>query len=1010
MQSFMAGSRLGYGLLAKLANGQRANLDLSKRGADLSRGPQALSKLPAAAWSNTWPAPAATLDLDFANNRGFVRGSGQGGAMDAVTFTRASSGNWVDNTGVLKTGAGTFTGTANALGVNLVPSPQNFDIGWSNTAAGSSTVRTNTLVAPDNTLTANSLIANNSGNASGLAYSNLLAINTTYTLSCYAKKGSANFLKLRNLGVNNNTNSNAWFNLNTGAIGTVQSAVTAAIVDVGNGWYRCSITGATPATVGTNRIDVTVCDNDNSDSVAVGNFIYIWGAQLEVGASATTYYPTNINAPRFDWASTTSSVQATSPYTATTTTTASNNLLLYSQNYTQTSWTKGNTTITSTNNAAPDGTNTATLFTQTNTNSATSVYQSYSASGYNVTVSFHVKRGNTDWLRLDLYTSSTVGYLVWFNTATGQFGSTLLSGGTPINTQATVVALANGWYRVSLTAGLVGSGAIVGAQAVNADNSSTRVNTGTYLMWGTQVETNATNTPLVANSTCNGLLIEESRTNRILWCRDGTFGPARNLLAYSEQFNNAVWTKGAATISADSTTDPNGGTTADTLLETTATAAHIAFQAPSLIIAGTYTFSIYIKDAGRAFASIKLTNTGTTNQWAAADFDLTNVTSVVVNGAGGQFSSTSATITSVGSGWYRCTLTTTSSGTWTNAGVQTSNSATPTHGNFGDVSFAGDATKGIYVWGAQLDFRSSATTYEQTTVSGAIWLRNNTTTAKTATGIDGVANAATTITASSSNGTAIQYISLASGSRTGSVYLKRITGTGNVQVTLDGSTWSTVDLSNGLWNRIVLSGTVTNPCVGVLLATNGDAVAMDYAQVEDGAFVTSPILTTTATATRAVDSATMANINSNSWYTNPYGTMYSEFFLPLNATAGSVVWTLSAQDNTNYADLWRQSATQFRLDVITPADSSFAFGVTTSISNTFVYRCAVKIQQYLIDFVGNSFSPVVGSKKFQPNYRQLVIGAAYNSTSQIGNCIRRIAYVPQALDQDQLKDFVAGNN
>jgi hypothetical protein len=136
------------------------------------------------------------------------------------------------------------------------------------------------------------------------------------------------------------------------------------------------------------------------------------------------------------------------------------------------------------------------------------------------------------------------------------------------------------------------------------------------------------------------------------------------------------------------------------------------------------------------------------------------------------------------------------------------------------------------------------------------WTKTNVTAAKTATGIDGVANAASTLTATADNGTCVQTITLASGSRTASVYLKRITGTGNVQVSLDGSTWSTVDLSSTECRRIVLSGTVTNPVVGIRLATNGDAVAMDYAQVEDGAFATTPILTTTASATRSADVAT----------------------------------------------------------------------------------------------------------------------------------------------------------
>jgi hypothetical protein len=77
-----------------------------------------------------------------------------------------------------------------------------------------------------------------------------------------------------------------------------------------------------------------------------------------------------------------------------------------------------------------------------------------------------------------------------------------------------------------------------------------------------------------------------------------------------------------------------------------------------------------------------------------------------------------------------------------------------------------------------------------------------------------------------------------------------------------------VDLSSTEWRRIVLSGTVTNPVVGIRLATNGDAVAMDYAQVEDGAFATTPILTTTASATRAIDNRSIDGVVYNNAFSS----------------------------------------------------------------------------------------------------------------------------------------------
>jgi hypothetical protein len=178
----------------------------------------------------------------------------------------------------------------------------------------------------------------------------------------------------------------------------------------------------------------------------------------------------------------------------------------------------------------------------------------------------------------------------------------------------------------------------------------------------------------------------------------------------------------------------------------------------------------------------------------------------------------------------------------------------------------------------------------------AAWVKTDVTAAKDQTGIDGVANAASSLTSTADNGTCIQTITLASGSRTGSVFLKRITGAGNVQVSLDGSTWSTVDLSDTEWRRIVLSGTVTNPTVGIRLAVSGDAVAMDYGQVEDGAFATSPILTTTASVTRAVDSASLTGQNFAGVFPYKTGSVYYEF-TPLNAHLDSLVLAVTNSIN-----------------------------------------------------------------------------------------------------------------
>lgn len=91
------------------------------------------------------------------------------------------------------------------------------------------------------------------------------------------------------------------------------------------------------------------------------------------------------------------------------------------------------------------------------------------------------------------------------------------------------------------------------------------------------------------------------------------------------------------------------------------------------------------------------------------------------------------------------------------------------------------------------------------------------------------------LTASAGNGRVIQDLgTIASAAKTFSVWLKRITGTGDVQLTLDnGTSWSTVAVTSS-WARYQIAATLANPDVGIRLVTSGDAVDATAAQLEDG--------------------------------------------------------------------------------------------------------------------------------------------------------------------------------
>jgi hypothetical protein len=143
--------------------------------------------------------------------------------------------------------------------------------------------------------------------------------------------------------------------------------------------------------------------------------------------------------------------------------------------------------------------------------------------------------------------------------------------------------------------------------------------------------------------------------------------------------------------------------------------------------------------------------------------------------------------------------------------------------------------------------------------TNASWTKSNLTAALTATGPDNVANSASTLTATAGNATALQAITSASSSRVTSVYIKRRTGSGNIDLTQDnGSTWTTQTVTSS-WTRVSLAAvTSTNPTVGIRIVTSGDEVDVWCLQHETGTVVTSPIITYAAAVTRAADNIAIA--------------------------------------------------------------------------------------------------------------------------------------------------------
>lgn len=198
------------------------------------------------------------------------------------------------------------------------------------------------------------------------------------------------------------------------------------------------------------------------------------------------------------------------------------------------------------------------------------------------------------------------------------------------------------------------------------------------------------------------------------------------------------------------------------------------------------------------------------------------------------------------------------------------------------------APKGIFLEGA----RTNLALWNRD-LTNAAWTASNVTAAKDQTGADGSANAASSVTATAGNGTILQLITSGSAARTQSAYVKRLTGSGTVEMTQDnGSTWTPIVLTSN-YQRFSVTATLANPIIGFRIVTSGDAIAVDFVQNEVGAFVSSAIATTTATLARSADNP---QIPTSPWYDSTIGTFIASFYQSPNSGVGARIVGLSAGD------------------------------------------------------------------------------------------------------------------
>ena len=365
------------------------------------------------------------------------------------------------------------------------------------------------------------------------------------------------------------------------------------------------------------------------------------------------------------------------------------NLLAYSQDFTQ--WTNSNSTDSVSTTLSPDGSAFSTNFAENTATAQHKLTRSVSFDGSSTyTFSVFVKSNGRD-IFLDVGNNTRFGGRASFNLTTGVATSVM---GTP-----SIENFGNGWFRCMVTGASTSAGSTTlelltfngSTNSYEGDGSS-----GVFV-WGAQVvkgdqpkdylkTTDRLDIPRIDYT--NGepsILLEKSRTN---------------LVTYSNDFTNAAWDKDNSTITANSTTSPEGLVNASKLTEDTATSSHRVEETVTVSNGATVTCSVYAKKGERNFILLFESNSAD-----GAYFNLDTGKFVRVDGTPVDYN-----IQDLKNGWYRCSIVVTVPSTSCRFQIymtQTSNTS----------SYTGDGSSSMFIYGAQVEVGSYSTSLIHTSGS-----------------------------------------------------------------------------------------------------------------------------------------------------------------------------------------------------------------------------------------------------------------------------------------------------
>jgi hypothetical protein len=377
---------------------------------------------------------------------------------------------------------------------------------------------------------------------------------------------------------------------------------------------------------------------------------------------------------------------------------APHNLLTFSEQFDNAAWTSEGTVAVAANNAvAPNNTQTAEKFTVTAVTAGGEAgrKQTFTSVAATYVVSYYVLQGTITSCRLGLFDGTNFGSRD-FTFSSKTFGN---ARGTLVVHSTSFEELSGGWFRLSITI-------TSGAASALANIGVYAASTGTAWFWGAQIELGST-AGTYNPTTVKNLLGFTEHFDNAAWTKSNSFVQTNQLLQ-SQDFDNVYWSKTASTVTANTTTAPDGSITADSLIEAATTDFHSTFRGGLTLNAAAYTFSCFAKPNGRNEITLVLLSGADS---ATATFNVNTGAIAIAAATSGTFSSGSASITAAANGFYRVTLTATAPATGAaTAAIELYNGAR---------SYAGNGTSGIFIWGAQLVQGTSAGDYKATYAAAA---------------------------------------------------------------------------------------------------------------------------------------------------------------------------------------------------------------------------------------------------------------------------------------------------